>query len=106
MALLTNQVMASSGTAVTLSQAADCTVNISDGRTFLIVANASGSSVNVTITTPGTVDGNAIADLVVAVAAGATKYIGVLNPAVYASAGIATVTFSATTSVTSAAVSV
>lgn len=78
------------------------TVDCSSGRVFLAVANGSGSSINVTITTPGTdINGNAVADPVFAVAASATRLIA-LNPAVYGA--IASVAFSATTSVTFAAI--
>jgi len=47
-----------------------------DGKTILRVRNSSGGSLNVTITTPGTVDGLAVADRVVAVGAGVTTFIG------------------------------
>jgi hypothetical protein len=45
-------------------------------RTFLHVKNGSGGSIDVTITTPNTVDGLAVADLVVAVPAGEERMIG------------------------------
>lgn len=53
------------------------------GDVVLRVTNGGAEATNVTIATPGTVDGNAIADLVVAVAAGKTKLIGPLDPGVY-----------------------
>ncbi len=43
---------------------------------FFAVLNGSGSSINVTVQTPNSVDGNAISDKVVAVAAGVLKYFG------------------------------
>jgi hypothetical protein len=46
-----------------------------DGRTFVHVDNASGGSINVTVVHPGTVDGLAVADLVVAVPAGEDRMI-------------------------------
>lgn len=42
---------------------------LNDGRTFLFVRNASGGDITVTFDTPGSVDGAAIADLVVTVKA-------------------------------------
>lgn len=46
-------------------------------RTFMRVRNADGAAAHiVTIITPGTVDGLAIADRVVSVPASATRYIG------------------------------
>lgn len=72
-----------------------------DGRMFLHVKNGSGSSINVTVETPGTVDGNAVADKVVAVAAGSEKMIGPYPPDVYnQSDGTMYIDYSAVTSVT------
>ncbi len=45
-------------------------------RTFLRARNADVAQQTVTIITPGTVDGLAIADRVVTIPAGATRYIG------------------------------
>lgn len=104
MALQTNQVIdPATGLVVTYnaSTGGPHTVDCSGGRTFLAVTNASGASITVTLTTPGTdANGNAIADPTFAVAAGAVRLIP-LNPAIYGA--IATVAFSATTSVTFAA---
>lgn len=47
-----------------------------DGQAYFEVLNGSGGSINVTVQTPNTVDGNAISDKVVAVAAGARKKFG------------------------------
>lgn len=75
-----------------------------DGRVFLHVKNGSESSINVTIETPNTVDGNAIADLVVAVGAGVEKLIGPFAPGIYNDEDAnVKVTFSAVTSITIAA---
>lgn len=73
-----------------------------DGRMFLQVKNGSGSPINVTVETPGTVDGNAIADLVVAVpATTGDKVIGPFPPETYnQSDGTIKVTFSGVTSLT------
>lgn len=103
MALQTTQVMAVAGGAITLNSAASGphTVDCSSGRAFLVVANASGGSITVTITTPGTVDGLAVDDRAVSIGNGVTSYIP-LNPAVYGP--VATVTFSGSSSVTFACV--
>lgn len=81
---------------------------VNDGRTVLYVKNGGAGSVNVTIQTPGSVDGNAIADRVVAVPAGEDRIIGPFAPRVYnqqsgADAHAVYVDFSAVTSVTVAA---
>lgn len=55
-----------------------------DGDILLMVKNASAGSINVTIPTPGQVSGLAIADRVIAVAAGAEALIGQLKPNTYA----------------------
>lgn len=47
-----------------------------NGRVVLIANNATGGSLNVTVVTGGTVGGLAIADQVIAVAAGATRLLG------------------------------
>jgi hypothetical protein len=69
---------------------------------FLVVKNASGASVNVTLATPGTDDfGNAKPDLVVAVAAATERYIPISNGGLADPVtGLVTITYSATASVT------
>ena len=107
MALLPTQQMAVSGTAPTYSAASGSdTADISNGRTFVHVRNGGASSDTVTVVTPGTVSGLAIADLTVSVANGTEKFIGPLDPQVFATAGIATITHSYTTSVTCAVVTI
>ena len=54
-----------------------------DGKTFLYVKNGSGAPINVTLQTPGTVDGLAVADRVVAVPAGGERIISDLRPDAY-----------------------
>lgn len=54
-----------------------------DGRILLEVKNDDASSQTVTIPTPGTIDGLAIADLVVSLTAGQTKLIGPLSPSTF-----------------------
>lgn len=71
----------------------------------LIVKNGSGSSINVTFTTPGTLPtGDAYPDKVYAVPAGADRWIPVLADYLNTSTLLADVAFSATTSVTVAAI--
>lgn len=106
MALLSTQQMTSGGAAITLAAAAGGgdTADISNGRTFLWLKNGGGSSITVTLVTPGTVDGDlAIADRAVTVANGTEKLIGPLNPAAYGQ--VVSITYSGVTTVTVAAVS-
>lgn len=106
MANLAVQQMTSAGAAITLASAAGGgdTADISNGRTFLWVKNGSASPITVTVTTPGVVDGDlAIADRTVTVANAGEKLIGPLNPRDYG--GLASIAYSAATSVTVAAVS-
>ncbi|GAA1549944.1 hypothetical protein GCM10009804_03160 [Kribbella hippodromi] len=85
---------------------------IDAGSVFLQVANGSGSSINVTVNSPVTVDGLTVGPLVVAVGAGATKLIGPFPVATFArpsssgtDVGRVYVDYSATTSITRAVVS-
>jgi hypothetical protein len=73
---------------------------LNDGKTYVEVANGSGNPINVTIDTPGSVDGFAIADLVVAVAAGARKKIGPFTADFDQADGYVWVVCSAVTTVT------
>ena len=76
-----------------------------DTSTFLHVKNASASSVTVTIVTPGNVAGFAIADLAVAIPAAGERLIGPLGGGLFTDPadGLGDITWSATTSVTFAA---
>lgn len=68
---------------------------------FLRVTNGSGSSITVTVQTPKTIGGLAVADRAVTVAAGATAYISLGNAELYRQAdGAVYVDFSAVTTVT------
>jgi hypothetical protein len=73
---------------------------LNDGKTYLEVANGSGDSINVTIDCPGSVDGFAVADLVVAVAAGVRKKIGPFTATFQQSDGYVWAVCSAVTTVT------
>ncbi|MEU3620604.1 hypothetical protein ACWD4O_10185 [Streptomyces sp. NPDC002623] len=74
------------------------TAPVGPGR-FLYVNNADASSKTVTIATPGTVSGLAIADVAVVVAAGKHAIIPLTN-IFRGSTGRAAITYSAVTSVT------
>ena len=112
MAALSIQTIAETGTAVTLASAAgggDTFAN--DGNTFVIVTNGSGSSINVTFTVVnGTFTSKQTgiltkSDNVVAVGAGATRYIGPFPTGVYNStSGTVAVSYSSATSVTVGAI--
>lgn len=75
-----------------------------DGRTFLHVKNGSGAPMTATFQTSGTVNGLAIADLVVTVANGSEKMVGPFEPGLFNQAdGKVYVDWSLETSVTAAA---
>lgn len=54
-----------------------------DGDIVLFVLNGSGGSINVTVQTAATEDGLAVAEQIVAVAAGVQKVIGPFRPNTY-----------------------
>ena len=102
MAIATSNVPVIAGTAPAFAApVASDTVQVG---TILIVKNGSGSSITVTMATPGTLEtGDAYPDKAYTVNAGAEAWIPVL--ADYRnSAGVAAVTFSSVTSVTVAAI--
>lgn len=112
MADITVQTAAMAGVALSMgAAAADDTVPVQSGdRVGLIVANGSGSSIDVTVTAQttsatvkdyGTVT---LADEVVAVAAGATTVIGPFSNAFVSSAGKVEVAYSSTATVTRTAI--
>lgn len=82
---------------------------IDSGATAVYVTNASGGSINVTAQTPATQAGLAVAEQIVAVAAGATKLIGPFPKGTYgrpsgADVGRVYIDYSAQASVTRAVV--
>jgi len=108
MALIATQSMPSVTPAdltYTAVSASDTFAVSAGSRAFLVVKNAGGSSDTVAVVTPGTVGpGLAVADLSFAVpATTGIRYIS-LDPAVFSSDGIVTVTHTFTTSVTIAMV--
>lgn len=84
-ALTTNTITSTGLTPVPAEAAAavDGNTFVNGPTTWLEATNTTGSSATVTITTPGTVDGNAIADKVITLAASAKTRIGPLSTVVY-----------------------
>lgn len=108
MATLAVQSSAQDGTALTLNSVAgggDQFLN--DGDTIMIVTNGSGGSLTVTLPPGGTPGGLTLSDVTGTVADGATEAFGPFPPSLYNdSSGYVQVTWSATTSVTAAILSV
>lgn len=110
MAALTIQNIAAAGAVVSTTAAAgggdtvQPPAGAADDRCFLQVTNGGGSSINVTIADPGfTPASNAGSPTVVAVAASATKLIALPPGAVNPANGLISISYSAVTSVTVAA---
>jgi hypothetical protein len=106
MATLTTQVVALAGLAPTYGAAAGSTKVVCGERTFLHVKNAAGSSMTVTLSSTAKVRGQAAADVIVTVpATTGDMMIGPVTSDLFAGAtdGLAVVAYSATTSVTVAA---
>ena len=104
MALLSTQVVPVTGLRYdnTLVAASASDTAETGGGVFLVVKNASGSSITVTVATPETFDGDlALADRTVTVAATTGQsFIPLTARYRDSSTGLATITYSATTSVT------
>jgi hypothetical protein len=106
MATLTVYTSDDAGTAVTFAAAAGGGDQMpNNGKTILMVTNGGGGSIDVTVTPQATVFGGySLANVVVAVAAGATKILGPYAPEYFNnSSGRAVITYSGVTSVTVAA---
>lgn len=107
MAALTAVVMPLTGAAVTYTAAAGGGDTAPTGAgVLLLVKNGDSSSHTVTLATPGTVNGLAIADRAVAVAAGAEIGIPVTNDYRNPGTGRANITYDAVTSMTVAVIRV
>lgn len=115
MAQLTVQNVVQTGLTETLASAAgggDSFLNPSDGRTYFKATNGSGASITVTFTrqrtsqlVPG--EGNVtLANLAVAVPAGASRLIGPFGDSFNDASGLVQVTYSAVTSLTVGAIRV
>jgi len=74
-----------------------------DGRMFLHVKNGAASPITVTIQTPGTVDGLAVAEQIVTVTNAEERMIGPFPPNIYnQSDGMVYVDYSSVTTITAA----
>ena len=107
MATVTAEAMAYTGLVATYNEANASDQVKAGGNVFLHVKNADDAPTTVTLTTPGTVAGLAIADPATTVAAGTEAFIGPLDVAQFADSSdsnLVTVSFSNITSVTFAAV--
>jgi hypothetical protein len=106
MASLSAQRIATSGTAPTYSAASagGDTAPVGGGLK-LHVSNGSGSAVTVTVVTPGTLDGLAIADASLSVPAGGHGFIPLTSVYRDPVTGRAAITYSATTTVNVAVIS-
>lgn len=110
MALLVTQTITSAGltpTTVAATGGGDTIAPASgvDDRTFLYVLNGAGASITVTIADPGkTAAGNAGTAPPITVAAGAFMFIPISTGAINTATGLASITYSAVTTVTVAAV--
>lgn len=101
MAALTAQRVATGGTSPTYTAAAAGGDTAPVGTNLLLhVINGSGSSITVTVVTPGTADGLAIADTAKAVAAGASGFVPLRSVYRDPVSGRAAITYSAVTTVT------
>lgn len=100
MAALAAQSIATAGTAPTYAAAAagGDTAPVGSGL-VLHVVNGSASSVTVTVVTPGTVGGLAIADAALAVAAGGSGFVPLASVFRDPDTGRASITYSAATDV-------
>ena len=105
MAALATQIVDRDGLPITFSAAAGGGDSaVCHRQSMLLVRNGDASSKDVTLATPGTVDGLAVADRTISVAAGVTT-ANPLDPDVYGDAdGTVAITYSAVTSVTVAVV--
>lgn len=77
------------------------------GAEVLVIKNGGGSGITLTVVTPVTVDGLAVADLTATIAAGATAMVGPFPPGTYSDgSGNVNLTYSAVTTVTVSVVKV
>lgn len=108
MATLTVQQVTLTGVTPTfVAAAAGGDVLTNDGNTVIYVKNGGGSPITVTVTTPASILGVAIADPQVSVTNGSEKVIGPFPPEIFNDAnGQVALAYSAVTSVTIAVVKV
>lgn len=103
MALLASQSVTYAGIGAALAAATGGGDTFTPGPNLcLIVNNGGGSSITVTVVTPGSVRGQAVSDLSVSVPNGAVRYIKI-SPADFfmdPTTGVGSITYSGVTSVT------
>lgn len=107
MALLATQQVSINGLAPSYAAATGGGDTITCGdRVFLHVKNASGGAITVTVVTPNTISGLAIADVAISVpATTGDRMIGPLTSALFdPGTGLASITYSGVTSLTVAAI--
>jgi hypothetical protein len=105
MPVLTSQVVSIAGTAPSYAAASAGGDTVAAGEdVFVLVRNASGSSVTLTVTTPGTHHSLDVDDLAVAIPAGEERLVGPLTADLFGDQ--VQLAYSATTQVTVAAVQV
>lgn len=74
---------------------------LNTGREVAVLVNASGSPITLTLVTQDTVDGRAVADRTVSLAAGATVAVGPFPPGIYNdTGGYVQMTYSGVTTLT------
>lgn len=107
MALLTVQKLALTGiTPVYNAAGSGGDTFLNNGRTYLHIKNGSGASITVTIDSKALSNYGTDVDIVVSIAASSEKVIGLFDPVRFSSnLGIANVTYSAVTTVTTAVIS-
>lgn len=90
MAVLTATAASSAGVSIAGTAAASGGDSFANtGKEILVVRNAGGvSTCNVTLASPITVDGQAVADRTIAVPIGESRLIGPLKPGVYNDTGL------------------
>lgn len=106
MATLSTQAVSLVGVGPTYSTASSGGDKVACGeRTFLHIKNGSASSVTVTLTATATVRGQAVTNPTVSVPASADRFVGPITADLFAGAtdGLCAVGYSATTTVTVAA---
>lgn len=107
MALIAAQQVVLTGLTPVFAAANNADTVTADGRTVLWVVNGSGAPITVTVVTPKTVSGLAVADQAVVIAAGAQALIGPFSRDAFGDAnGQAGIDYSATATVTRTAIQV
>jgi hypothetical protein len=103
-AFLPSQALAG-GSVTHVAVSASDTFPVGDGKVFLHIRNSGGSTDTVTLVSTVEVGpGLSVADLTITVPAGADRFVGPVNPALFAEDGVVTVQHSATSGVVCAVI--